>query len=107
MTFKEVVTNSILLTIARPIRVFSTLIGAAVLVYIGLRYPVLYALCIPTLIAMFAFFNFYATYNKLQLQVEKKKLAEEQAALEAAENEGMPSDEDDAETEEDKDLKRI
>lgn len=84
MTFKEVVTNSILLTIARPIRVFSTLIGSAVLLYIGLRYPVLYALCIPTFIAMLAFFNFYATYNKLQLQVEKKKLAEEQAALEAA-----------------------
>ncbi|WP_405110727.1 DUF624 domain-containing protein [Paenibacillus sp. FSL K6-1217] len=95
MTFKEVVTNSILLTIARPIRVFSTLIGAGVLLYIGLRYPVLYVLCIPTLIAMLAFFNFFATYNKLQLQVEKKKLAEEQAALEAAENEGMASDDDD------------
>ncbi|MEK3834878.1 DUF624 domain-containing protein [Paenibacillus sp. FSL P2-0136] len=95
MTFKEVVTNSILLTIARPIRVFSTLIGSGVLLYIGLRYPVLYVLCIPTLIAMLAFFNFFATYNKLQLQVEKKKLAEEQAALEAAENEGLPADDDD------------
>lgn len=106
MTFKEVVTNSILLTIARPIRVFSTLIGSAVLLYIGLRYPVLYALCIPTFIAMLAFFNFYATYNKLQLQVEKKKLAEEQAALEAAENEGMPSDEDEEEAEEGINLKK-
>lgn len=95
MTFKEVVTNSILLTIARPIRVFSTLIGSGVLLYIGLRYPVLYVLCIPTLIAMLAFFNFFATYNKLQLQVEKKKLAEEQAALEAAENEGLLTDDDD------------
>ncbi|MEK4517063.1 DUF624 domain-containing protein [Paenibacillus sp. FSL H8-0122] len=99
MTFKEVVTNSILLTIARPIRVFSTLIGSGVLLYIGLRYPVLYVLCIPTLIAMLAFFNFFATYNKLQLQVEKKKLAEEQAALEAAENEGLPTDDDDDEDE--------
>ncbi|AIQ57758.1 YesL family protein [Paenibacillus borealis] len=106
MTFKEVVTNSILLTIARPIRVFSTLIGSAVLLYIGLRYPVLYALCIPTFVAMLAFFNFYATYNKLQLQVEKKKLAEEQAALEAAENEGMPSDEDEEEEEEGINLKK-
>ncbi|MEK3794521.1 DUF624 domain-containing protein [Paenibacillus sp. FSL R7-0204] len=95
MTFKEVVTNSILLTIARPIRVFSTLIGSGVLLYIGLRYPVLYVICIPTLVAMLAFFNFFATYNKLQLQVEKKKLAEEQAALEAAENEGLASDDDD------------
>ncbi|MEK3876736.1 YesL family protein [Paenibacillus sp. FSL M7-0420] len=103
MTFKEVVTNSILLTIARPIRVFSTLIGSGVLLYIGLRYPVLYVLCIPTLIAMLAFFNFFATYNKLQLQVEKKKLAEEQAALEAAENEGLPTDEDEDEDEDDRD----
>lgn len=84
MTFKEVVSNSILLTIARPIRVFSTLIAGAVLIYIGLRYPALYFICIPTLIAMVAFFNFYATYNKLQLQVEKKKQQEldaEEAAL--------------------------
>ncbi|MEK3757186.1 DUF624 domain-containing protein [Paenibacillus sp. FSL R7-0337] len=104
MTFKEVVTNSILLTIARPIRVFSTLIGSGVLLYIGLRYPVLYVICIPTLIAMLAFFNFFATYNKLQLQVEKKKLAEEQAALEAAENEGLASDdEDDDDEDEDED----
>ncbi|CAH1190284.1 hypothetical protein PAECIP111892_00086 [Paenibacillus auburnensis] len=101
MTFKEVVTNSVLLTIARPIRVFSTLIGAAVLVYIGLRYPVLYAICIPTLIAMFAFFNFYATYNKLQLQVEKKKQeeleAQEAAEREAAERLMNDDDEDDDE----------
>jgi hypothetical protein len=55
---------------------------------------------------MLAFFNFYATYNKLQLQVEKKKLAEEQAALEAAENEGMPSDEDEEEAEEGINLKK-
>ncbi|KWX86863.1 hypothetical protein AMQ83_16470 [Paenibacillus riograndensis] len=106
MTFKEVVKNSILLTIARPIRVFSTLIGAAVLVYIGLRYPVLYVICIPTLIAMLAFFNFYATYNKLQEQVEKKKQEEELAALEAAEKEA-DDDDDQAEDESDKDLKRI
>ncbi|WP_310832640.1 YesL family protein [Paenibacillus pedocola] len=103
MTFKEVVTNSVLLTIARPIRVFSTLIGAAVLVYIGLRYPVLYAICIPTLIAMFAFFNFYATYNKLQLQVEKKK-QEELEAQEAAEREAaerLMNDDDDDEDDDD------
>ncbi|UQZ36073.1 hypothetical protein C2I18_22595 [Paenibacillus sp. PK3_47] len=100
MTFKEVAKNSILLTIARPIRVFSTLLGAGLLIYIGLRYPVLYVICIPTLIAMFAFFNFYATYNKLQLQAEKKK----QQELEAAEREEaeLLEDEDGAE-----DTKRI
>jgi uncharacterized membrane protein YesL len=84
MTFKEVVTNSILLTIARPFRVFSTLIAGAVLIYIGLRYPALFFICIPTLIAMAAFFNFFATYNKLQLQAEKKKLEEEEAQEAAA-----------------------
>ncbi|OKP85027.1 hypothetical protein A3842_07760 [Paenibacillus sp. P3E] len=103
MTFKEVVTNSILLTIARPIRVFSTLIGSAVLAYIGLRYTVLYAICIPTLISMLAFFNFYATYNKLQEQVEKKKQEEELAALEAAEREAEDDlDEEDEDEENDK-----
>lgn len=86
MTFKEVIKNSVLLTIARPIRVFSTLIGSALLAYIGLRYPVLYVICIPTLVAMLAFFNFFATYNKLQLQAEKKQL-QEMEAKEAAEKE--------------------
>lgn len=109
MTFKEVVTNSVLLTIARPIRVFSTLIGAALLVYIGMRYPVLYAICIPTLISMFAFFNFYATYNKLQLQVEKKKQeeleAQEAAEREAAERLEADDDDDDYDDEDIDDVK--
>ncbi|MBT2293014.1 DUF624 domain-containing protein [Paenibacillus albidus] len=104
MTFKEVVTNSFLLTIARPFRVFSTLIGSGVLVYIGLRYPALYFICIPTLIAMLAFFNFYATYNKLQLQVEKKKLADEEAAALAN---GESDEEEETRENGDKDLKRI
>ncbi len=98
MTFKQVMTNSILLTIARPFRVFSTLLGAALLGYIGLKYTVLYAVCIPTLVSMLAFFNFYATYNKLQLQAEKKKLQEEEA-LEAAEEEEDAEDDYDYEAE--------
>lgn len=109
MSFKQVMSNSILLTIARPIRVFSTLIAAAVLAYIGLRYPALYFICIPTLIAMAAFFNFYATYNKLQLQVEQKKLKEEEER-EAALNNQEDDDDDDDDYEddvEDKDVKRI
>lgn len=113
MGFKQVMTNSILLTIARPIRVFSTLIAAAVLVYIGLRYPALYFICIPTLIAMAVFFNFYATYNKLQLQVEKKKLKEQEEAEAAALNNRADEyddddDDDDYEDEiDEKDTKRI
>ncbi|OME62953.1 MULTISPECIES: DUF624 domain-containing protein [Paenibacillus] len=113
MGFKQVMTNSILLTIARPIRVFSTLIAAAVLVYIGLRYPALYFICIPTLIAMTAFFNFYATYNKLQLQVEKKKLKEQEEAEAAALNNRNEYDDDDDDDDDyedeidEKDTKRI
>ncbi|MEK4187424.1 YesL family protein [Paenibacillus sp. FSL L8-0494] len=113
MGFKQVMTNSILLTIARPIRVFSTLIAAAVLVYIGLRYPALYFICIPTLIAMAAFFNFYATYNKLQLQVEKKKLKEQEEAEAAALNNRNEYDDDDDDGDDyedeidEKDTKRI
>lgn len=109
MSFKQVMTNSILLTIARPIRVFSTLIAAAVLAYIGLRYPALYIICIPTLIAMAAFFNFYATYNKLQLQVEQKKLKEQEEAEAALNNQEDDDDDDDdyEENNENKDLKRI
>ncbi|AWV32956.1 DUF624 domain-containing protein [Paenibacillus sp. FSL H7-0716] len=112
MGFKQVMTNSILLTIARPIRVFSTLIAAAVLVYIGLRYPALYFICIPTLIAMAAFFNFYATYNKLQLQVEKKKLKEQEEAEAALNNRADEYDDDDDDDDyedeiDEKDTKRI
>lgn len=115
MGFKQIMTNSILLTIARPIRVFSTLIVAGVLAYIGLSYPVLYFICIPTLIAMMAFFNFYATYNKLQLQVEKKKLKEQEEAEAALNNrddddfddEDDDDDDDDLDDVEDKDTKRI
>lgn len=98
--------NSVLLTIARPIRVFSTLIGSALLAYIGLRYPVLYVICIPTLVAMLAFFNFFATYNKLQLQVEKKK-QEELEAQEAAEKEAaerLEADYDDDDDDDDDDF---
>lgn len=109
MTFKQVMSNSFLLTIARPIRVFSTLIVAGILLYIGLQYTVLYLICIPTLIALVAFFNFYATYNKLQLQAEKKKLAEqeaEEAALNDEEDDyDDESDEDEDDT--DSDVKRL
>lgn len=117
MGFKQIMTNSILLTIARPIRVFSTLIVAGVLAYIGLNYLVLYFICIPTLIAMMAFFNFYATYNKLQLQVEKKKLKEQEEAEAALNNrddddfDDEDDDDDDGDDDlddvEDKDTKRI
>lgn len=104
MNFKQVITNSFLLTIARPIRVFLTLVGAGILFYIGLKYPALYFVAIPSLIAMLAFFNFYATYNKLQLQAEKTRLKEEEEAQQKLEDEEAATGRDD---ESDHDTKRI
>ncbi|NUU63983.1 YesL family protein [Paenibacillus agri] len=107
MTFKQVVINSFLLTVARPIRVFMTLIGAGLLAYIGLKYPALYFIAIPTLIAMLAFFNFYATYNKLQMQVEKSKLKEQEAEEARKLEEEGESGADKLDDENDRDTKRI
>ncbi|KAA8999826.1 DUF624 domain-containing protein [Paenibacillus spiritus] len=101
MKFKEVIINSLLITIARPFRVFSSLVSAAVLAYIGMRYPVLFVLCIPTLIAMAAFFNFYATYNKLQAQAEEKKRKEEEAREKAEAEEREDSEDGEEEKDED------
>lgn len=79
MTFKRLMINSLLYTIGRPIRVFTTLIGAGLLGYIGLRYPAFYFIAIPTLISMLAFFNFYTTYSKMVLKEEERKQRELEA----------------------------
>lgn len=71
MTIGQILKNCILLTLIRPFRVFSTLIGCAVLIYIGIHYPVLYVFFIPCLMAWLAFFNFYGTFMKMQSQAEK------------------------------------
>ena len=68
-----------LLTLIRPFRVFSTLIGSAVLAYIGTQMPVLFVFFLFCLMALFAFFNFYATFTKMQEQQEKMKKAEEES----------------------------
>ncbi|MGV2643259.1 hypothetical protein GNF86_17710, partial [Clostridium perfringens] len=65
-------------TLIRPFRVFSTLIGSAVLAYIGTQMPVLFVFFLFCLMALFAFFNFYATFTKMQEQQEKMKKAEEE-----------------------------
>lgn len=86
--------NAVLLTLIRPFRAFSTLAGAAIILYITYKFQWLIFFGTASLAAWFAFFNFYATYNKMQEQIakmEEKKAAKQQAA--AAEIEDEESDE--------------
>lgn len=82
MSIGLIIKNAVLLTLIRPFRVFSTLLGSGLLFYIGFRYPVLFVFFIISIIAWFAFFNFYATFMKMQEQMEKmqQKKEEEEAA---------------------------
>lgn len=89
MSIGMIIKNAVLLTLIRPFRVFSTLLGSGLLFYIGFRYPVLFIFFIISIVAWFAFFNFYATFNKMQEQMEKMQLKkEEEEAAQAAEQAG-------------------
>ncbi|WP_138495537.1 YesL family protein [Paenibacillus pinistramenti] len=76
--------NAVLLTIIRPFRSFSTLAGAAVLLYMTYRFSWLMVFGTATLLAWLAFVNFYATFTKMQAQLAKMNEAEEAKAAEAA-----------------------
>lgn len=71
MTIGQIIKNAILLTLFRPARIFYTLFGSTVVMYVGIRYPVLFILFIPCIIAWFAFFNFYSTFLKMQVQLQQ------------------------------------
>lgn len=89
MSIGLIIKNAVLLTLIRPFRVFSTLLGSGLLFYFGLRYPVLFIFFIMSIVAWFAFFNFYATYNKMQEQMQKIQLQkEEEEAAALAEKSG-------------------
>ncbi|WP_211747676.1 DUF624 domain-containing protein [Paenibacillus sp. Marseille-Q4541] len=76
MSIGMILKNAVLITLIRPFRVFSTLLGAGLLCYIGAQYPALFFFFIGSVIAWFAFFNFYATFTKMQEQMEKMQAAE-------------------------------
>lgn len=79
--------NAVLLTIIRPFRAFFTLVGAVALLAITYKFQWLIIFGTASLTAWFAFFNFYASYNKMQAQIakmEEKKAAEQEAADNAA-----------------------
>ncbi|MCJ8010370.1 DUF624 domain-containing protein [Paenibacillus sp. KQZ6P-2] len=94
MGMMQLLKNAVLITILRPLRVLTTVIGSAVVLLIGSKYPALIFFFGGSLIAFWAFFNFYATFNKMQEQAEriKQKELEEQ---EAAELEQDPDEEGD------------
>ncbi|MDO3410904.1 DUF624 domain-containing protein [Saccharibacillus sp. CPCC 101409] len=73
MKIGGILKNAILLTLLRPFRVFSTLLGAVAVLYIGWRMPVLYFFFAGSIMAWFAFFNFYATFLKMQEQAKKRE----------------------------------
>ena len=89
MKTRQLLKNAILLTLIRPFRVFSTLAGSAILVFIGMKMFVLFIFFLFSLMALLAFFNFYATYLKMQEQAERMKQLEEEESAEQALLESM------------------
>ncbi|WP_339321564.1 DUF624 domain-containing protein [Paenibacillus sp. FSL W8-0194] len=85
MNIRQIMKNAVLITIIRPFRVIATVLGSAVVLFIGSKYPALIFFFGGSLIAYWAFFNFYATFTKMQEQAEriKQKELEEQEAAEA------------------------
>lgn len=88
MSIGLIIKNAVLLTLIRPFRVFSTLLGSGLLFYIGFSYPVLFIFFIISIVAWFAFFNFYATFNKMQEQMQKMQLQKEEEEAALAEEKG-------------------
>lgn len=89
MKSTQLLKNAVLLTLIRPFRVFSTLVGSALLIFIGIRVPVLFVFFLFCIMAVFAFFNFYGTYMKMQEQAERMKQQEEEESAEQALLESM------------------
>ncbi|USB32231.1 DUF624 domain-containing protein [Paenibacillus sp. YPG26] len=91
MGIKQLIKNSVLLVMVRPLRMLSTLICAGVLVIITVKFPFLILFGFGSLTAYVAFFNFYGTYTKMQQMAEKQKQAEEDTS--EGEAEALPADE--------------
>jgi uncharacterized membrane protein YesL len=73
-----IIKNAVLLTIIRPFRMISTVLGCGLLLFFGFKYPALVMFFIISLIAYWTFFNFYGSFLKMQEQVERLKLLEEE-----------------------------
>lgn len=87
-----IIKNAILLTVIRPFRMIATVLGSGLLLYIGFSYPALVIFFIVSLIALWSFFNFYASFLKMQEQAERLKLLEEEKQARADEEESEKED---------------
>lgn len=73
----QLVKNSILLTLLRPLRIIMTTVVSGAILYFSLfKWPFLIIFFSGAIIAYYAFFNFYAVFQKMQEQHER---AQEQA----------------------------
>lgn len=73
----QLVKNSILLTLLRPLRIIMTTVVSGAILYFSLfKWPFLLIFFSGAIIAYYAFFNFYAVFQKMQEQHER---AQEQA----------------------------
>ncbi|MGO4372419.1 YesL family protein [Paenibacillus sp. MCAF20] len=81
----QLLKNAVLITIGRPFRSLSTAIMAGAVLYFSTRFTFLIPFFMGSIIAYLSYWNFNLIYQKLQDQAEKARLAEEEAAEEAAE----------------------
>ncbi|MDR0270623.1 DUF624 domain-containing protein [Paenibacillus sp.] len=89
MGIMQILKNAMLITIIRPLRVIMTVVGSVAVLFIGFQYPALMFFFGGSLIAYWAFFNFHATFTKMQEQAERLK----QKELEAQEGADLDDDE--------------
>ncbi|MBB6674309.1 YesL family protein [Cohnella nanjingensis] len=75
----QLIKNAVILTIGRPLRSLSTAIVSAFVVYISLRFTFLIPFFMGSIIAVFAFYNFYLTVQKMQFAAQSD---EEQLPIE-------------------------
>ncbi|MCM3340386.1 DUF624 domain-containing protein [Paenibacillus sp. MER TA 81-3] len=68
----QLVKNSILLTLLRPLRIIMTTVVSGAILYFSLfKWPFLIIFFSGAVIAYYAFFNFYAVFQKMQDQQER------------------------------------
>ncbi|MEC0239108.1 DUF624 domain-containing protein [Paenibacillus dokdonensis] len=95
MGILQILKNAVLITIIRPLRVITTVLGSAVVLFVGSKYPALIFFFGGSLIAFWTFFNFYATFTKMQEQAERikqKELEEQEAAALEGDSQDEPDD---------------
>lgn len=81
----QLLKNAVLITIGKPFRSLSTAIMSGAVIYFSMKFTFLIPFFMGSIIAYLSFWNFNLIYQKLQDQVEKARLAEEEEAEKAAE----------------------